>query len=693
MRSWYALAAASVALSLITTSAPTPAAAEEGMWTFDGFPSAKVKAAYGFAPDAAWLDRVQKTAVRLSVGCSGSVVSKDGLVLTNHHCVTDCEAALSSPGRDLAASGYQAAGRREERICPGLEASILLSIKDVTPRIKAAIADAPPAEIAARRAAINATVEAEACAENSERICEVVSLYRGGEYKLYIYQRYADVRLVFAPETQAAFFGGDPDNFNFPRYAFDMALVRLYRKGAPAKFTAPLALAGEAPKEGDLVFVPGHPSGTDRLMTVAQLGFDRDHELPSLIEYYAQLRGSLLTMATKGDEEARQAGGALEGVENAVKVLKGERGALVEPEFFAAKVAEEKLLRDALATRSDLRAKYGDPFAEIERMTPALERRWMAMQMLETRMGAGSILLADARRLVRAAAERAKPANERLPEFAPTRMGQIEHSLMAIAPVNSALEQLEIEFWLLKAREYLGADHPAIRAAFGARSAADIARDVVENSRLDDPAYRERLFDDPAETTASNDPAIALFRRIDPYAREARARYEAEVVGPLAAASERIAGLRFDVQGDQVYPDATFTLRLSYGVVKGWQDPVAGPVPAYTQVRGLWERATGAYPFNLAPKWLAAKGQLPPGMIMNMATTNDVIGGNSGSPLLDRQGRVAGLVFDGNIHSLGGNYGFDPQLNRTIAVASPMLVEGLRKVYGADALADELQGR
>jgi hypothetical protein len=685
--------AVTVLAFLVPVALCLSAGADEGMWTFDNFPSAKVKAAYGFAPDKAWLDRVQKASVRLEGGCSGSVVSKDGLVLTNHHCVAGCLLALSSTGNDITEKGFLAPARKDERICPAFEVSILQSISDVTERVKFATAETASQDVSAKRRAEMATIEREACHDDPTKRCQVVTLYRGGQYKLYRYDRYDDVRLVFAPEQQAASFGGDPDNFNFPRYDFDMSVLRLYRDGKPVTFSDPLKISAEGAKEGDLVFVSGHPGSTDRLMTISQLEFERDHFLPWRIEYLAQFRGSLLTESTKGEEEARQGLDALNGVENSVKVFKGERGALVEPAFFALKVNEEKKLREALAAKPALRGKYGDPFGDIEKIMRAQQSVWLPYQMLEQRFGGGSVLLSDARRLVRAAAEHAKPDGQRLSEYSASRSKSLERSLLAEAPVHPALEQLEIEFWLNKTREYLGADNAAVKAMFGKRSAAEIAQDIIAYSQLADVTARRKLWESPANVATSTDPAIVLARTIDQASREARAKYETTVSGPLSIASEKVAGLRFDVLGDTAYPDATFTLRLSYGAVKGWTDPVHGPVPAFTYVSGLWERATGAFPFNLGFMWAGAKAKLAPATQMNMVSTNDVTGGNSGSPLLNRQGQVVGLAFDGNIHSLGGAYGFDPALNRSVSVASPILFEGLRKVYGADALADELQGK
>jgi len=680
---FFALACAGGALAV-------SAVAEEGMWTFDNFPSAQVKAAYGFAPDQQWLDRVRLGSVRLESGCSASVVSTDGLLLTNHHCVSGCTSALSSPGNDYGRNGFFTKSRTEERICPGGEASILKSVSDVTARVKAATAAVAPENANSARSSEYARIERETCGEDPRRRCQVVSLYRGGQYKLYEYDRYDDVRLAFAPETQAGFFGGDPDNFNFPRYALDMALLRLYRDGQPVKFTDPLRLDPAGPAEGDLVFVSGFPGSTERLLTIAQLEFQRDHFLPWRIEYLSQLRGSLLNEATKGEEEARQVDDTLQGAENTLKVLKGQRGALVEASFFGVKQDQERRLKDALAASPALRARYGDPFADLAGLQEANRRLFLPYQMLEVRFGAGSVILNDARQLVRAAAERAKAGADRLPEFAETRLAGIERRLLAEVPVNPSLERLVIAYWLEKTREYLGPSHPAVRAVFGARTSAEIAAEIVSSAQLPDVAFRKRLWQNPDQVSLSQDPAIVLARAVDAAAREARRSYEASVTGPASLAAEKVAALRFDVLGDSIYPDATFTLRLSYGVVKGWDDPAHGRIEPFTYASGLWTRATGAYPFNLAASWVGKQSVVPPRTQFNFVSTNDIIGGNSGSPVLNRSGRIIGLAFDGNIHSTGGSFGFDPELNRTVSLSSQMILTALKQVYGASALADEM---
>ncbi len=669
-------------LAAALLSAPS-ALADEGMWTFDNFPAEAVEARYGFAPDQSWLNRVQRASVRLENGCSGSVVSRDGLVLTNHHCIVDCAQALSTARSDLVVDGFVASSRNEERICPGLETSILQSIEDVTERVRGAgDGDARQGEIG--------RIEEEACGDDRTRHCEVVTLYRGGQYKLYTYDRYDDVRLAFAPEQQAAFFGGDPDNFNYPRYAIDMALLRLYRDGDRVRFDNPLKVDPDGVTPGELVFVSGHPGSTNRLLTMSQLDFQRDHYLPWRVEYLAQIRGSLVTAANIGEEEQRQVREALFGVENSVKVFKGQRRALVEPAFYGRLAAAEQQLSEALLSSPELQEKHGNPFADIDAIVAKQQALWMPHQMLEVRLGAGSVLLNDARHLLRAAQERSKPSGDRLPEYADARLPALERQLTAQTPMHPVLERLEIEFWLEKTREYLGADHPAVRAMFGNQSANAIAAEIVASSTLSETGTRARLWNNPSEALGSNDPAIALIRRIDEAARAARDAYESEIDDPLAEAAGRLADLRFDVFGDAVYPDATFTLRLSYGEVKGWDDPAFGAIPPTTNIGGLYERATGAFPFNLVDSWIEAKDRLDLDKQMNFVSTNDIIGGNSGSPLVDRQGRVVGLAFDGNLHSIGGSFGYDPNLNRTVSVSSQLIVEALRNVYDADNLVTEL---
>jgi len=666
---------------------------DEGMWTYDAFPTEKVKAAYSASPDQAWLDRVQRLSVRLDGGCSASVVSKEGLVLTNHHCIIGCVSNIDSEQTDYLNKGFFTAKREEEKQCPGAEASILQTIGDVTERVKtaAATATALDEQAKARRAEI-AAIEKECVGEDSAtKRCEVVSLYRGGQYKLYTYRRFQDVRLAFAPELQAGFFGGDPDNFNFPRYAFDMALVRLYEDGKPATFDDALNFSGKGADDGSLVLVSGHPGSTERLRTVSQLSHLRDTFLPFRLIYLSEIRGSLLQHGRTGAEAARQVTDDVFGIENTFKNFSGRHRALTNPAFFAKLQANEAALRARFESDAALKAAHGNPWADIEAAQKANESLWLPMELLETRVGGGSSLVSYGRTLLRAAEERAKPAADRLAEYSDARLASLERRLLGSSPVYSDVEAIKITFWLLKVREYLGADHPAVKAAFGNRTAEQIGQDIATNSKLADAEARKALWSaDAATLAASTDPAIVMARLIDPFGRAVRERTEKEVNAPTSKASESIAAIRFALDGDSVYPDATFTLRLSYGKVTGWLDPVLGDIPAYTFAKGLFERATGAAPFNLAPAWEGAETKVKPDTRFNFVSTNDIIGGNSGSPILNLAGEIVGLVFDGNIHSLGGAYGFDAALNRTVSVASPIMLEALRAVYGQDRLADEL---
>jgi hypothetical protein len=658
--------------------------ADEGMWTFDNPPTAKMKAAYGFAPDKAWLDRVQAGSARLQSGCSSAIVSATGLVQTNHHCVVGCVQNLSAAGNDLVRSGFMAKTQAEERQCPGLAVEVQTATDDVTARITAATRGKTGADFTKARDGAVAEIEKTCKGDAADKRCQVVSLYQGGQYKLYSYGRFNDVRLVFAPELDAAFFGGDPDNFNFPRYAFDVAFLRLYKDGQPAATPGHLKLRATPLADGEMVFVSGNPGTTSRQLTTDQLAFQRDHFLPWRLQTLSELRGRLLQFSAQSAENRRMAADVLFGVENSYKAMVGRRQALVDPNTFRVKLREERTLK---AAGADVQAAYG----EIGSAVAAQRRFFLAHQYVEARLGQGSSLLAYARTLVRGAEEREKPDGERLPDFTSARLPATAQFLLAAEPVEAPLEELLISFWASKMREYLTADDPLVIKALGKESPEAFARRLVASSQLADPVERKRLWEGgKAAIEASTDPAIVFFRAIDADARALRARFSAEVDGPITRAQERIAKARFARYGASIYPDATFTLRLSYGKVAGWTEPTGRAVPAFTLTSGLWARATGADPFALTPRWAAAKDKLNPNTIFNIASTNDIIGGNSGSPLLDKDGRVVGAVFDGNIHSLGGEYVYDGGLNRTVTVSSVITLEALDKVYGMNALVAEL---
>lgn len=661
-----------------------PAQAEEGMWLFNEFPSATVGQQYGFTPSARWLDHAQKASVRLAGGCSGSFVSRDGLVLTNHHCVSGCVQQLSTADNDLMASGFVAKAQADEVRCPEIELNQLVEIRDVTDRIGAATQGLSDAAYMAALKAEMSRIETE-CVQGGKWRCDVVTLFQGGAYHLYRYKRFQDVRLAFAPEFRIAFFGGDPDNFTFPRYDLDAALIRAYENGKPARTPDFFRFSKAGAAEGDLVFVSGHPGRTQRLLTIAQLAFQRDVVLPARLARLAEMRGLLTEFARRGDEQRRFSTDWLFGVENAYKALKGRFEALTDTRQFALKVADEDALRAKVAGTPDAEAWDAIAQAVVE------HRQFIdAHNLVENAQAFPGDLFGIARMLVRGAAERAKPNETRLREFTDAALPSLEQHLFSQAPVHPELDQVLLTFGLAKLRELLGADDPIVRKVLGKDSPEDMARGLVEMTRVGDVAVRRALWEGgQVAIDASFDPMILLARLIDDDARALRTRYEDRVESVVRKASETIARARFASAGQRGYPDATFTLRLTYGTVKGYQERGRTIAPI-THMEGLYLRATGKDPYALPPSWLDAKDRLNPRTPFNFASTCDIIGGNSGSPVINRKAELVGLIFDGNIQSLGGDYWFDASVNRAVSVASPAILEALKTVYRADRLLKEL---
>ena len=688
-----ALMAGVAAASVCAAGAATPALADEGMWTFDNLPTAKIEAEYGVKLDAKWLDHVRLSAVRIS-GCSASFVSKDGLILTNNHCVQGCTSALSSPTTDYVKNGFRANVREDELKCPGQTAEVLLSITDVTDQVRGAGAGKTGEDFVKARDAAASAAEKAVCGTETGVRCQTISLYRGGQYKVYKFQRYTDVRLVFAPEFDIAFFGGDPDNFNFPRYDLDAAFLRAYgADGKPVQTRNFLKWNPVAPKEGDVTFVVGNPGSTERLLTVSQLETQRDLTIPIGQLQRSELRGRYLEYAKGGPEQARVAGDALFGLENGFKVYYGRFLTLNDKAFMDAKRAAEDELRARVKADPALSARLGDPWADVEKAQTAYRDNWLEYRQLESEAGGGARLYNWANTLVRAARERAKPAAERSADYSDAALARMERGVMAPTPAIAPIDQLKLEHWLLKTREYLTVDHPGVKKILGKESPQGLAARLVSGSKLGDPALRRQLWDGGlAALEASDDPMVKFVLATEGQGRALKKVWESQVTAPVDSAAERIAQARFAVYGESVYPDATFSLRLSYGKVAGWTYR-GTTVPAFTRMGGTFDRATGEAPFALPPNWLAKKDQLNPDVVFDYATTNDIIGGNSGSPVIDAKGQVIGTAFDGNIHSLGGAYGYDGSVNRTVVVSTSAITEALTKVYGQTNLVKELTGK
>jgi len=679
-------------LLLLLLLGAAPALADEGMWLPNDFPSTRVQAAYGFAPSQQWLDRVRLGAVKLSNGCSASFVSTGGLVMTNHHCARECVQDLSTPRADHLEKGFFAAAPKDERRCPNIEADQLVSITDVTDRIHAATAGRDGEAFATALRQESARIEG-ACTTGSEVRCDVVNLFHGGKYHLYTYRRFQDVRLVFAPEFPMAAFGGYADNFEFPRYGFDVAFLRVYRSDAPVQTPDALQWSATPVREGDLVFVPGNPGGTERVSTVEQLSLERDVVLPWILVRAGQLRGTLLQFSSENPELFRISRARIRTVENGLKALGGRRAWLADPANFERKRAEDAELRAAVKKDPAKEARFGPAWKGIADAVQAERELFVRYELAETKSAIPSDLFDYARLLVRAAEERPKPSPERLREFGDARLPLIETRLLRPVPVPRSLEHVLVTFGLRALRDTFGPDDPLVQAAIGKRSPEEVAREAVAGSRLDDPKVREALWKGgAAAVAASSDPMIALARRLDPQARAVRKEYENRVQGALARNGELLFQAAVAVHGTSGYPDGTLTLRLSYGTVAGWTES-GKQVPAMTHLSGLYARNTGQFPFAVAPTWLAARPRLDPEMPFDLATTNDIIGGNSGSPLIDRNGQVVALIFDGNRDSLGGDYAYDGATNRAVALHGTAILEGLEKVYGAGRLAKEIRTR
>jgi hypothetical protein len=684
--------------ALLAVSLAPRARADEGMWTFDNPPLKLWKERYGFEPGAAWLERLRLASVRLAEvgtttgGGSGSFVSPEGLIATNQHVGGSQIAKLSTPERDIVREGFYARTRAEELKCPDYEVSVLVSYEDVTARVQGSVKKgAAPSEANGQRQAEIAAIEKES-GRKTGLGGNVVKLYSGGEYWLYRYKRFTDVRLVFAPEEQAAFFGGDYDNFTYPRYALDVSFFRIYENGQPARTENFLKWSKAGPKEGEFVVASGFPGATDRLMTLAQLKYQRDTGNPLQMRVWRSRRDALAAYGARGPEQARRAQSAKRSLENSIKRLTSQQEGLSNPRSFARKEAEEKALRDAVAARPELQREHAGAWDEIEvayRDYPSKAARLSFTTLVPSRLGT------IATNLVRRAEQTRKPDAQRYPEFREGRLPSLSISTLSPAPVYADMEEAVLAAWFAEARAALGANDPFVRAALGDSTPEEAARRVIKGTKLADVSVRRALLEGGAEAVAkSEDPLIVLARQIEPVYRELREWEESHVKGVEASAGQRIALARFGVYGKTTYPDATSTLRLAYGTVKGYEEDTT-LVPFKTTFYGLYDRSEGfegRVPYDLPARFREGRSKLDLSTPLNFVYTADTIGGMSGSPLVNRDLEVVGLNFDSNIQKLPNRYWYVEETDggRALAVHTAAVLEALRKLYDATPLVEEL---
>ncbi len=663
------------------------------MWTFDAPPLGYWAKRYDFHPDQAWLDHVRLAAARIP-GCSASFVSGDGLVLTNHHCSRECIDAVTKPGEDLLSNGFVAAARADERPCPGMVLDQLQAISDVTDSVGAAVPVGTPATRAAdlRNAAIRG-LEQRCKGSAADVFCQVVTMYRGGQYKLYRFRRFTDLRLVFAVEASTAFFGGDPDNFTFPRHDLDMSMVRAYVDGQPAH-TDHLQWSAKGASEGDLVFVVGNPGSTGRLNTVAQLEYLRDVQYPATLDLLAREIAVYQSIAAADTVRGKELRNTLFGLQNTQKAIRGYQSGLVDPHVMARKREWERTLRTKVQADPLQRRLYGaawDSTAAVRRRLAGLDvhRRYYAFGAFGTR------LLGTAAALVRLPVERAKPDSARLPAYRETNRAQVERLVTNDAPVDTGVEAAMLTAYFTAMARELPATDPVRGAALGGRTPEAAAHAMVTASTLITVEQRRAMLAGGADAlTQSHDPFIALARVIDPLERALQKQLTA-LASAEAQNDERVARAVLAAYGTSIAPDATFSLRISDGEVKRY--PMHGTyAQPFTTIYGLYDRSIafgGKEPWNLTPAWQAARDSVNLATPLNGVSTADIIGGNSGSPVVDRDGKLVGLIFDENMEALPLRFLFSEATGRSVWVDARGIVEALRHVYHAGALADELTGR
>jgi hypothetical protein len=671
----------------------TVALADEGMWLYNAPPKDAINAKYGFELTQQWLDHVRLSSVRFNNGGSGSFVSPDGLTFTNHHVGAECVHQLSTGGHDYIKTGFYAKTQAEEAKCPNLELNELVGIEDVTQKINAGVKPGMSAADAGQAQRAGMSEVEKNCSTSTGLRCDVVIFYSGQVYNLYKYKKYTDVRLVFAPEFDIAFFGGDPDNFTYPRYDLDITFFRVYEGGKPAHLDNYLKWSSTGVNDGDLIFVSGHPGNTGRLLTMAQLEFLRDVQYPAALKYYARRIEVLQNFGKESEENARIAQEDIFGLQNSQKAITGYEAGLRDKSIMDQKAADEAKLRTSFKANSKT-AGASDPWNEIVQAIKVNQSIYGNLTYLERLRGFPRLPLL-ARTLVRAAEEKPKPNPDRFREFRDSALPSLEQQLFSTEPIYKNLETVLLTDALTEMRQSLGNDNSDVQKVLQGKTPTEAAKQLIMNTKLDDVAVRKQLYEGGQQAIdASQDPLITVMRAIDQDARAARKEYEDKVESVVRRDGATIAKARFAQSGFTQPPDATFTLRLSYGQVKGYEEN-GNAIPFDTNIGGAYEHAaehSNQPPYKLPESWIKAKSQLNLKTSLNFVSTADIIGGNSGSPTVNKKGEVVGIIFDGNIQSLAWNFAYSDKQARAVSVDSRGIQEALRRIYGAGALADELMG-
>ena len=662
---------------------------DEGMWTFDNPPLKQLKDRHGFTPTQDWLDHIRLASVRFMDGGSGSFISPKGLILTNHHVAMGQLQKMSTAEQNYVATGFYARTPGDEIKCLDLEINVLVSMEEVTARVKAAVKEGmSDAEALKARQAEIAAIEKESLDKTGLR-SNVVDFYHGGEYWLYRYKKYIDVRLVMAPERQAAYFGGDYDNFTYPRYDLDMAFFRAYENGKPVESRNFLRFNPQGLSEGDLVFVSGNPGSTDRLYTCARLEYQRDVYYPLRLNYIDRYLRALREYAARGPEAERRALGRIFGLENSKKALTGEYQGLLDEELMARQKKAEEDFRKLVAANPSWQKAYGDAW---EAIAQALEKsRQNFRQRFYRRIVSSYTGMAST--IVRYVAEVKKPDADRLPGYHDSELEELRFKLFSPAPIYKDMEEVLLAASLKWCLEELGPDDEFLKLALAGNTPENMAKKIALGTKLDDVKFRQSLIEGGEKAVRkSTDPAIDLMRRLDPMMRETEKWVRENIESVLTSAGEKIAKARFEAYGKSTYPDATFTLRLSYGAAVGY--PMNGTIAPYiTTLYGLYDRALSfgnKGDFVLPQRFWDRQERLDLSTPVNFVSTCDIIGGNSGSPVVNKKGELVGLIFDGNIESLVGRFVYDEAKNRAVSVHCAYMVEALRKLYDANELADEI---